>query len=227
MRVYQILFSPTGGTKKAAAPFAEVFGREVSTIDLTDASMDFSQISLDKEDICVVAVPSFGGRVPAIAVERLERIRANGAVAILVVVYGNRAYDDTLLELKTSVSAAPRPWQPWRNIPSCASLPRAVPIPMIWRNCLDLPKRSAGVWRRGESRMTWPFPAMIHSGSIPGFPSSPPPRRSVRTAGCALSSVPFRRFQWQIPPKPIIKHASAVCAASASVRLMHEASVLS
>ena len=64
MRIYQILFSPTGGTKKVAAPFAEVFGREVSTIDLTDASMDFSQISLDKEDICVVAVPSFGGRVP-------------------------------------------------------------------------------------------------------------------------------------------------------------------
>ena len=27
MRIYQILFSPTGGTKKAAAPFAEVFGR--------------------------------------------------------------------------------------------------------------------------------------------------------------------------------------------------------
>ena len=101
MRLYQILFSPTGGTKKAAAPFAEVFGREVSTIDLTDASMDFSQISLDKEDICVVAVPSFGGRVPAIAAERLERIRANGAMAILVVVYGNRTYDDTLLELKT------------------------------------------------------------------------------------------------------------------------------
>ena len=43
MRIYQILFSPTGGTKKATAPFAEVFGREVSTIDLTDASMDFSQ----------------------------------------------------------------------------------------------------------------------------------------------------------------------------------------
>ena len=50
MRIYQILFSPTGGTKKAAAPFAEVFRREVSTIDLTDASMDFSQISLDKEE---------------------------------------------------------------------------------------------------------------------------------------------------------------------------------
>ena len=92
MRIYQILVSPTGGTKKAAAPFAEVFGREVSAIDLTDASMDFSQISLDKEDICVVAVPSFGGRVPAIAAERLERIRANGALAPLVVVYGTRAY---------------------------------------------------------------------------------------------------------------------------------------
>lgn len=49
----------------------------------------------------MVAVPSFGGRVPAIAAARLEKIRANGAKAILIVVYGNRAYDDTLLELKT------------------------------------------------------------------------------------------------------------------------------
>ena len=172
MRIYQILFSPTGGTKKAAAPFAEVFGREVSTIDLTDASMDFSRISLDKEDICIVAVPSFGGRVPAIAAERLERIRANGAMAILVVVYGNRAYDDTLLELKTCLKRAgfrcAAAVAAVANIPSCASLPRVVPIPMIWRNCPDLPKRSAGVWE-GRIPDGLAVPAMIHSGSIPGF----------------------------------------------------------
>ena len=229
MRIYQILFSPTGGTKKAAAPFVEVFGREVSTIDLTDASMDFSQISLDKEDICVVAVPSFGGRVPAIAAERLERIRANGAMAILVV-YGNRAYDDTLLELKTCLKRAGF---------RCAAAVAAVAEHSIMRQFatgLPDPDDLAEL-----SRFAKEIRRCLEEGRIPddlAVPgndpfreysgiSSPPPRRTVRTAGCALSNVPFRRFQRQIPPKPIIKHASAVCAASASVRFMHEASTLS
>lgn len=106
MPIYKIIFSPTGGTDKVSAPFVESFGQEENTIDLTDANVDFSQIFLEKEDVCIVAVPSFGGRVPAIAAVRLEKIRANGAKAILVVVYGNRAYDDTLLELKTNLTNA-------------------------------------------------------------------------------------------------------------------------
>lgn len=101
MSIYKIIFSPTGGTDKVADQFVQAFGQETKTIDLTDFTVDFHQISLTEGDICIVAVPSFGGRVPAIAAERLEKIHANGAKAILIVVYGNRAYDDTLLELKT------------------------------------------------------------------------------------------------------------------------------
>ena len=100
MSVYKIIFSPTGGTDKVADPFVQTFGQEARTIDLTDAAADFSQIQLTEDDICIVAVPSFGGRVPGIAAARLGEITANGAKAILVAAYGNRAYDDTLLELK-------------------------------------------------------------------------------------------------------------------------------
>lgn len=101
MSIYKIIFSPTGGTDKVANQFVLTFEQEAKTIDLTDFAADFHQISLTEEDICIVAVPSFGGRVPAIAAARLEQIHANGAKAILIAVYGNRAYDDTLLELKT------------------------------------------------------------------------------------------------------------------------------
>ena len=101
MRVYKITFSPTGGTDKVANPFAQVFGQEVTSVDLTDAATDFSQIRLSQEDVCIIAVPSFGGRVPEVAAARLGKMTANGAKAILIAVYGNRAYEDTLLELKT------------------------------------------------------------------------------------------------------------------------------
>ncbi|MGI5957919.1 MAG: EFR1 family ferrodoxin [Massiliimalia sp.] len=101
MSIYKIIFSPTGGTEKVANQFVQAFEQEAKTIDLTDFTTDFQQIQLAEDDICIVAVPSFGGRVPKIAATRLEKIKANGAKAILITVYGNRAYDDTLLELKT------------------------------------------------------------------------------------------------------------------------------
>jgi ferredoxin len=101
MSMYKIIFSPTGGTEKVAGTFIQAFEQEVKTIDLTDYQTDFQQIQFSEDDICVVAVPSFGGRVPETAATRLEKIKANGAKAILIAVYGNRDYDDTLLELKT------------------------------------------------------------------------------------------------------------------------------
>lgn len=44
-------------------------------------------------------MPSYGGRVPEVALERMEALQGNGARAVLVTSYGNRAYDDTLKEL--------------------------------------------------------------------------------------------------------------------------------
>ena len=103
MNVYKIIFSPTGGTEKVADIFANVFDQDVKTIDLTDYTVKFNKIELYKDDICIVAVPSYGGRVPDIAVKRLKMIKGNGARAVLIAVYGNRDYDDTLLELKNTL----------------------------------------------------------------------------------------------------------------------------
>lgn len=103
MAIYTIIFSPTGGTKKVADCLAKNFGQEVREIDLTDAAADYTRLSFSRDDICVVAVPSFGGRVPAPAAARLAGMVGNGARAVPVVVYGNRAYEDTLLELKDTL----------------------------------------------------------------------------------------------------------------------------
>lgn len=100
MKLYEICFSPTGGTKKAADMLANGLTCEIQPVDLTDSKANFSQVPLDGDDIAVIAVPSYGGRVPGPAVERLSAIRGNGASAVLVCVYGNRAYEDTLVELE-------------------------------------------------------------------------------------------------------------------------------
>lgn len=106
MQVVQIVFSPTGGTQRVADIIAEALGKPAERVDLTSPTAGFSSVHLDEEDLVVIAVPSYGGRVPALAAERLAQVRGHGARAVLVCVYGNRAYEDTLVELEDVASAA-------------------------------------------------------------------------------------------------------------------------
>ena len=106
MKLYDIVFSPTGGTKKVADCLTGTLEWDVTTVDLTDSKQNFNAVSLVKEDVAVISVPSYSGRVPAVAVERLGMIHGNGAQAVLVCVYGNRAYEDTLVELEDAAKQA-------------------------------------------------------------------------------------------------------------------------
>lgn len=106
MKCYEIYFSPTGGTKKVLDIISSVWDCEKEAIDIMDRNKDFTKYCFGKEDICLVAVPSFGGRVPEIATERLSMMKGNHAKAAAICVYGNRAYEDTLLELKNTLSSA-------------------------------------------------------------------------------------------------------------------------
>lgn len=99
MKTYEIVFSPTGRTEKAAHAIAEAFGREVELIDLADKDLDIGEFSITAEDISVIAAPVYGGRIPGIAAERLAKVKGAGP-AVLVAVFGNRAVDDALLEMQ-------------------------------------------------------------------------------------------------------------------------------
>lgn len=106
MKLYDIVFSPTGGTKKVSAFLTDALDGEEASVDLTDSKQDFHTVSLTQEDVAVISVPSYGGRVPAVAVERLTKLNGHGARAVLVCVYGNRAYEDTLVELEDAAKQA-------------------------------------------------------------------------------------------------------------------------
>lgn len=100
MNLHSLVFSPTGGTRKVADALCAGFSLPVHTIDLCDRNFDFSSLSFAPQDICVFSVPSFGGRVPGPAAQRMAAILGGGALAVLLVSYGNRAFDDTLIEMK-------------------------------------------------------------------------------------------------------------------------------
>ena len=97
MKVYKIVFSPTGGTAKAADILAKALGTDVNMIDLSKQS--FKRYTLEKDSIAVIAAPSFGGRVPKTAIDRIHMVKGNDTKAVVMAVYGNREQEDTLIEL--------------------------------------------------------------------------------------------------------------------------------
>ena len=112
MAFYTILFSPCGGTRR----IAEILEREWKEeqricIDLCDPQVTKSLPYFKEDDTCIIAMPSYGGRAPQTALQRLRVIHGNHASAILVCSYGNRAYEDTLLEMKECAQESGLPFR--------------------------------------------------------------------------------------------------------------------
>lgn len=98
MTYAQLVFSPTGGTMRTAEAITGAWDAKAETVDLTNPAL--TPHSFQKGDLVLLALPSYGGRVPALAAQRLSSIQGNGASCILLCVYGNRAYEDTLVEMQ-------------------------------------------------------------------------------------------------------------------------------
>lgn len=106
MKHTQIVFSPTGGTQKVLDDLTAGWGELVGVVDLADRAVDFSKAEFEPDSVAVIAAPSFGGRMPSTAAERLAQVKGNGAKAVLVCAYGNRAFEDTLVEMQDVAEGA-------------------------------------------------------------------------------------------------------------------------
>lgn len=106
MKVFEMTFSPTGGTARVARALTQDWLLPVTKVDLTSPDFNCTDLALEKGDLCVIAVPSYGGRVPATAAARIAQLKGRGAMAVLVAVYGNREIEDTLVELQDLADAA-------------------------------------------------------------------------------------------------------------------------
>jgi flavodoxin/NAD-dependent dihydropyrimidine dehydrogenase PreA subunit len=94
-----VYFSPTGTSKRAAEAVAKGLGSEFDRFDLTLPVAGAMKHSFKSDELVVIAVPVYSGRVPYTAVKRLKNIKGRQSPAIVIVVYGNRAFEDALIEL--------------------------------------------------------------------------------------------------------------------------------
>lgn len=103
-KLYTICFSATGTTQKCVEKVCAGLGmKPILELNLAD-HLKTELPEFAAGDIVLVGVPVYGGRVPAVVADAISNLKGNGAAAIAMVVYGNRDYDDALLELTDSLS---------------------------------------------------------------------------------------------------------------------------
>ena len=96
MSIVEIFFSPSGTSQKIADRIANNFGEKKENCNLLIFK---SAKELSSDDVAVVVMPVFAGRIPKTARERLSKIKGENTPAIAVVNYGNAHVTDSLLEL--------------------------------------------------------------------------------------------------------------------------------
>lgn len=98
MKVTQVYFSPSGTTEKISHLFTSHLNMEGTVTDLMKMPLCAPK-TFNEDELAVVSMPVFAGRIPKISAEMLKNMKGAGTPAVAMVIYGNREYEDSLLEL--------------------------------------------------------------------------------------------------------------------------------
>lgn len=103
-KVWAVYFSATDTTKKIVLTIADeaarLLGAEREDYDFTLPGMRENGFAAGKDDLVIFGTPVYAGRVPNVLLKYLATIQGNGALAVPVVLFGNRNFDDGLIELR-------------------------------------------------------------------------------------------------------------------------------
>jgi ferredoxin/flavodoxin len=103
-KVWAVYFSATGTTKRViecvAKTLADATSAKYGVIDFTLPGARADALRFGKDELVVFGTPVIAGRVPNVLLKYLGTIEGGGALAVPVVLYGNRDYDDALIELR-------------------------------------------------------------------------------------------------------------------------------
>ncbi|MBC8462960.1 4Fe-4S binding protein [Candidatus Bathyarchaeota archaeon] len=99
-KIKLVYYSPTGTGKRTVEAIGKGMGIGYDVIDLTLPDAEIKSHSLARDELAIIAAPVYSGRIPQVAVNRIKTVKGDDTPAVLVAVYGNRAFDDALIELK-------------------------------------------------------------------------------------------------------------------------------
>ena len=95
--IYAIYFSPTDNSKKYVEAMCKAISNEYISLDITSKEVykDFTN-----EDFVIIGAPVYAGRIPHVSKQRFSLFKGNKTPCIIVGTYGNRHYDDALVEMQ-------------------------------------------------------------------------------------------------------------------------------
>lgn len=102
MNVTAIYFSPTDTNRKSVCAIAKTLGGEYKGLDITCKA---GKAQFGPDDVAVFGAPVYGGRLFKGIAERLHDVRGENTPCVVTVTYGNRDFDDALLEFCDMLSA--------------------------------------------------------------------------------------------------------------------------
>ncbi len=109
--VYAVYFSATGRTRKVASTLANAVALAMDApLEIVDFTLSGSReetYSFSKTDLVVFASPTYAGKLPNKLLPFVQSgFAGNGALAVPVVTFGNRSFDNSLAELCASLENA-------------------------------------------------------------------------------------------------------------------------
>ena len=107
--VWAAYFSATDTTKKVVTQIARRLSQQLQcpmqTFDFTPKRVRKEPKAFAAGDLVVFGTPVYAGRVPNLLIKYIASVQGGGALAVPVVCYGNRNYDDALSELRLTLTA--------------------------------------------------------------------------------------------------------------------------
>lgn len=106
-RVSLFYYSPTHTTEKIVNSIAAGLGVEPLKIienNLTYPEYADTLVDVEADDLVIIGAPVYAGQIAIEAHKRLEKIKFAGNPVVLVAVYGNRHFDDALIDLREMAS---------------------------------------------------------------------------------------------------------------------------
>ena len=109
-KVHAVFFSPTGNAKQVICTVADAVGAAlgvpVAYDDFTLPQARQETRSYGPGDLVVFGTPTYAGRIPNKLLPFVQSgFQGNGALAVPVAVFGNRSYDNALMELRNELEA--------------------------------------------------------------------------------------------------------------------------
>ena len=120
-QIFKICFSPTGTTAKVVSVLADALAeglgleQQIYVYDFTQPEGRTFFPQLGEDDLVIFGMPTYAGRLPNLLLKYLDTIRGNGALAIPAVTFGNRSFDNSLIELRDILED-----KGFRTIAACA-----------------------------------------------------------------------------------------------------------